>query len=64
MWKIEEKITKNIMTSLILFIIVSLYVYIQLKAEVNLANFIKSGKDLIYLFFVNKRKNSFRIPLV
>lgn len=47
MWKIEEKITKNIMTSLILFIIVSLYVYIQLKAEVNLANFIKNGKVFI-----------------
>lgn len=35
------------MTSLILFIIVSLYVYIQLKAEVNLAKFIKNGKVFI-----------------
>ena len=52
------------MTSLILFIIVSLYVYIQLKAEVNLVSFIKNGKNFIYFFFINERKNYFCIPLV
>lgn len=39
------------------FIIVSLSVYIQRKAEVNLANFIKDGKCFIYFFFNHKRKN-------
>lgn len=47
------------MTSLILFIIVSLYVYIQLKAEVNLVSFIKTEKILYISFLLTNGKTTF-----